>query len=36
MKNEAAKKAVEQAVKEAEWVEKVKEVEELLQLPPVC
>jgi hypothetical protein len=36
MKNEAAKKAVEQAVKEAEWVEKAKEVEELLQPPPVC
>jgi hypothetical protein len=36
MKDEATKKAVEKAVKEAEWVEKAKEVKELLQPPPVC
>jgi hypothetical protein len=36
MKNEAAKKAIKEEVKKAEWLKKAKEVEELLQPTPVC
>jgi hypothetical protein len=35
-KDEAAKKAVQEETKKTEWARKAREVEELLQSPPVC